>query len=99
MKAVSLRVGAQRSAGSEFLDTCFGGKALRITVTSNPDQLVADRALPAGDDVQVARLDNPYRLTRDLTNILGSAKSGDALVLVCCEGKLYRATLKYLGLV
>lgn len=99
MKAVSLRVGAQRSAGSEFLDTCFGGKALRITVTSNPDQLVADRALPAGDDVQVARLDNPYRLTRDLTNILGSAKSGDALVLVCGEGKLYRATLKYLGLV
>lgn len=98
MKAVSLRVGAQRSAGSEFLDTRFGGKALRITVTRNPDRLVADRALQEGGDVQVAMLDNPFRLARDLTNILGSARTGDSLVLVCGRGKLYQATLKFLGL-
>jgi len=98
MKAVSLRAGTQCSVGSEFLDTRFGSKELSITLTRNPDQLVADRALPKGADVQVAVLDNPFRLTRDLTNILGSAKSGDSLVLVCTGDKLYRAALKFLGL-
>lgn len=98
MKAVSLRIGTQRSVGSEFLDTQFGSKKFSITVTRSPDQLVADRALPEGADVQVAMLDNPFRLTRDLTNILGSARSGDSLVLVCGGDKLYRATLKFLGL-
>lgn len=98
MKAVSLRAGMQHSAGSEFLDTRFGSKQLRVTVTRNPDQLVADQALPVGDDVQVAMLDHPFRLTRDLTNILGSARTGDSLVLVCGGDRLYRATLKFLGL-
>lgn len=98
MKAVSLRAGMQRSAGSEFLETRFGSKQLRVTVTRDPDQLVADRALPEGDDVQVAVLDNPFRLPRDLTNILGSARTGDSLVLVCGGDKLYRAALKFLGL-
>ncbi len=98
MKAVSLRTGTQVSPGSEFLDTRFGSKELRITVTRNPDRLVADRALPEGADVQLATLDNPFRLVRDLTNILGSAKTGDVLLLVCGGERLYRATLKFLGL-
>ena len=98
MKAVSLRASAPRSVGSEFLHTRFGSKELRVTVTRNPDQLVEDRALPEGADVQVAVLDNPLRLSRDLTNILGSARSGDSLVLVCGGDKLYRAALKFLGL-
>lgn len=98
MKAVSNRVATQRSAGSEFLETRFGSKALNITVTMKPDQLVADQALPEGDDVQVTVLENSFRLARDLTNILGSMKAGEALVLVCANDKLYRATLKFLGL-
>lgn len=99
MKAVSHRAAAPRSAGSEFLETRFGSKQLRVTVTMQPDQLVADRALPEGDDVQVTMLENPFRLTRDLTNILGSMKSGNALVLVCANGGLYRSALKFLGVV
>lgn len=98
MKAVSQRSGTQCSPGSEFLATRFGSKTLRITVTMQPQRLVADGALPEGDDVQVALLGNPFRLSRELTNILGSAHSGDALLLVCGGGKLYRATLQFLGL-
>jgi hypothetical protein len=97
MKTVSYRASTPRSAGSEFLETRFGSKELKITVTMKPDQLVADQALPEGDAVQVTVLENPFRLTRDLTNILGSAKSGDALVLVCANAGLYRSALKFLG--
>ena len=98
MKTTSRRADTQRSSGSEFLETQFGSKAFRVIVTMKPDQLVADRTLPEGDDVQVTVLQNQFRLTRDLTNILGSAKSGDSLVLVCGGDKIYRATLKFLGL-
>ena len=98
MKAVSQRTGTQCSSGSEFLATRFGSKALRITVTMQPQRLVADGTLPEGEEVQVAMLENPFRLSRDLTNILGSAQSGDSLLLVCGGGKLYRATLQFLGL-
>lgn len=97
MKAVSYRASTPRSAGSEFLETRFGSKDLRVTVTMQPNQLVADQALPEGDAVQVTVLENPFRLSRDLTNILGSMKSGDALVLVCGNVGLYRSTLKFLG--
>ncbi|MOA39493.1 hypothetical protein [Geopseudomonas aromaticivorans] len=99
MKAVSHRAATPRSAGSEFLETRFGSRELRITVTMQPDRLVTDQALPEGDAVQVTVLENPFRLTRDLTNILGSAKSGDALVLVCAHAGLYRSALKFLGVV
>lgn len=98
MKTVSQRTGTQCSPGSEFLATRFGSKALHVTVTMQPQRLVADGTLPEGDDVQVALLENPYRLSRELTNILGSAKSGDSLLLVCGGGKLYRSTLQFLGL-
>lgn len=98
MKTVSYRASTPRSAGSEFLETQFGSKAFKVVVTMKPDQLVADRTLPEGDAVQVTVLQNPFRLPRDLTNILGSAKSGDSLVLVCGGDKLYRAALKFLGL-
>jgi len=99
MKTVSYRASTPRSAGSEFLETRFGSKELKITVTMKPDQLVADQALPEGADVQVTMLENPFRLTRDLTNILGSMKSGGSLVLVCANAGLYKASLKFLGLV
>ncbi|ACO78532.1 hypothetical protein AvCA_23440 [Azotobacter vinelandii CA] len=98
MKPVSTRSSTQRSSGSEFLETRFGGKVLGITLTMKPDRLVAERMMPEGDEVQVAVLQNPFGVTRDLTNLLSGAKSGDSLVIVCASDKIYRSALKFLGL-
>lgn len=98
MKPVSIRSSTQRSSGSEFLETRFGSKVLNITFTMKPDRLVAEQMMPEGDEVQVAMLQNPFGVTRDLTNLLSGAKSGDSLVIVCTSDKIYRAGLKFLGL-
>ncbi|AJE21750.1 hypothetical protein E0E54_07885 [Azotobacter chroococcum] len=98
MKPVSTRSTTQRSSGSEFLETRFGDKVLGVTVTMKPDRLVAEQMMPEGDEVQVAVLQNPFGVTRQLTNLLSGAKSGDSLVIVCAGDKIYRAALKFLGL-
>ncbi|GAB3381430.1 hypothetical protein [Azotobacter armeniacus] len=98
MKPVSSRSSTQRSSGSEFLETRFGSKVLNVTVTMKPDRLVAEQMMPEGDEVQVAMLQNPFAVTRDLTNLLSAAKSDDSLVIVCANDKIYRAGLKFLGL-
>lgn len=88
-----------RSSGSEFLETRFGSKEFAVTVTMKPDRLVDEQKMPEGDEVQVAILQNPFGVTRQLTNLLSGAKSGDSLVIVCSGDKIYRAALKFLGLV
>lgn len=84
--------------GTEFLDTRYAGKTFKVTVTARPEQLADGKAIPEGEEVLVTTLDNPFQVIGHLTNLLGKAKTGASLVVICTGDRIQRAALKFLGL-
>ena len=98
MSTYSLRSNTRVPAGSELLTTHFGSKQVSLLISQRPDRLLEANLLPDGDAVRMTRMQNPFRVTKDLTTLLADARPEETLVILCDSQKIYQAALKYLNI-
>ncbi|AZF09574.1 hypothetical protein C4J93_1360 [Pseudomonas sp. R2-37-08W] len=96
MTISSVRASMQHGAGFEILETQYMGKVLRVSVTTNAND-VDTKQIEGEAQIHMTLIEKSKAVDRGVKEVLDAAKNGDSVVILCRSETIYKAVLVHIG--